>query len=164
MNQLCENGIYQNDGICHSLKCKIINDNCVFIRWCVTSSGLKMTPLAEKCKYRGEVMEKTKSKIKETVDLENNNNDEIINDYSNDELIFKQEVFQEDKIDSIEIKKQLCKVIFIKNNKLMLNFQGYGIEIILDDNFDKINIGNEILVKYESEIGKADFKAYLAFE
>ena len=60
-----------------------------------------------------------------------------------------------------ELKEQLCKVCFIKDNKLALDFQNYGIEIVLDDNFDKSKIGKDILVKYKSDIGKSDFEVFI---
>jgi len=56
------------------------------------------------------------------------------------------------------IKEEICKVCFIKGDKLILDFKGYGIEIILDDNFDKYKIKNNINVKYKSDIGKPDFE------
>ena len=60
-----------------------------------------------------------------------------------------------------KINKQSCKVLLIKNNKLIVNFQGYGVEIILDDTFDKENIKDNIIVKYKSTIGKSDFQAFI---
>ena len=130
---LCENGIHLTDGVSHSLKCKIINDNCTFIRWCINDNCIKMTPLAIKCRHRGEIMkEKEIGKVKEQIDFKNN----IKN----------------------SIKEEVCKVCFIKGNKLILDFKGYGIEIILDDNFDKSKIKNNINVKYKSDIGKYDFE------
>jgi len=130
---LCENGIHLTDGVSHSLKCKIINDNCTFIRWCINDNCIKMTPLAIKCRHRGEIMkEKEIGKVKEQIDFKNN----IKN----------------------SIKEEVCKVCFIKGNKLILDFKGYGIEIILDDNFDKSKIKNNINVKYKSDIGKSDFE------
>jgi len=59
------------------------------------------------------------------------------------------------------IKEEICKVCFIKGNKLMLDFKGYGIEIILDDNFDTSKIKNNINVKYKSDIGKYDFEVFI---
>jgi len=138
---LCENGIHLFDGVCHSLKCNIINDNCTFIRWCVSDNCLKMTPLANKCKYRGEIVkEKEDNEIVKDVKL-------IVTEKENSKLI----------LNNI-IKEQVCKVCFIKGNKLMLDFKDYGIEIILDNNFDKFKLKNTIKVKYEGEIGNPDFK------
>jgi len=137
---LCENGIYLTDGVSHSLKCKIINDNCTFIRWCVNDNCLKMTPLANKCRYRGEIMKEKEIEIVKDVDLE-----------VKEQIDFKKNIKN-------SIKEEICKVCFIKDNKLMLDFKGYGIEIILDDNFDKSKIKNNINVKYKSDIGKYDFE------
>ena len=137
---LCENGIHLTDGVSHSLKCKIINDNCTFIRWCINDNCLKMTPLANKCKHRGEIMKEKETEIVKDIDIE-----------VKEEIDFKKNIKN-------NIKEEICKVCFIKGDKLILDFKGYGIEIILDDNFDKSKIKNNISVKYKSDIGKHDFE------
>jgi len=145
-NLLCENGVHISDGVCHSLKCKVINDNCTFIRWCTSDSCVKMTQLANKCRYRGDTMVK-KKEIVEVI------TEEIFKEDNTNDL--------EEVINKSEIKEEICKVCFIKKNKIMLDFKGYGIEVILRDDFDKFNIGKFITVNYKSDIGKSDFEVFI---
>lgn len=140
---LCENGVYQFDGIHHLLKCKVNNDNCTFVRWCIINSCLTMTDLAGKCKYRGDVMSKRKNK------------DEFINEDINrvveDDL--KEDFYSLPK--KSFPKTETCKVLWSKNGKIAVSFKGYGITI--DGETDQ----KTIEVKYESNIGKSDFKAFI---
>jgi len=138
---LCGNGVYQFDGIHHSLKCNINNDNCIFIRWCVADSCLTMTNLADKCKYRGDVM--VKKKQDEIEDIELTNKIEVNNkDGIKEEFIARQP----------KQKTETCRVLWSRNDKVAISFKGYGITI--DGNTDQ----KTIEVKYESEIGSPEFK------
>jgi hypothetical protein len=49
---LCENGTYLNNGVCHRLICNINNKDCCFIRWCITDRCLKMTGQWATCKNK----------------------------------------------------------------------------------------------------------------
>lgn len=49
-------------------------------------------------------------------------------------------------------KTETCKVFFTKNNKIIIDFKGYG--ITLEGTTDK----NTLKVQYKSDIGDPDFK------
>ena len=53
------------------------------------------------------------------------------------------------------LKTETCKVLWSKNGKIAVSFKGYGITI--DGETDQ----KTIEVKYESNIGKSDFKAFI---
>lgn len=74
----------------------------------------------------------------------------------------------EDKVMEIEIseenieglvipnsKIENCKVLWIKNSNMAIEFQGFGINV---DKIDDINSGDMIKIEFEGEIGKSNFK------
>jgi hypothetical protein len=59
-----------------------------------------------------------------------------------------------------DYKIEQCKVFFIKNNLIAIDFKGYGIQINIKDlNMDLID--KFIEVKYTSDIGKPDFHYWI---
>lgn len=61
-------------------------------------------------------------------------------------------------------KIENCKVIFIKDKSLVIDFKGYGINIKTHGIIDKDLIPKYIDVRYESDIGKPDFKYFPIFK
>lgn len=60
----------------------------------------------------------------------------------------------------VEVKTEICKIKYIKNNKVAVTFKGYGIMVDLGD----IEIDNNkktIAIQYTSDIGKSDFKYWI---
>ena len=52
-------------------------------------------------------------------------------------------------------KTETCKVLWSRSGKIAVSFKGYGI-VIKGETDEKL-----IEVKYESDIGKSDFKAFI---
>jgi hypothetical protein len=76
----------------------------------------------------------------------------------------KQVIEEKEKINDIQeinvikssnIKSKKCKVILVNNNKISIDFDCCGISLVTDKVF---KIGDIVEIKYESEIGKSDFK------
>jgi len=81
-------------------------------------------------------------KIKNNIEKDNNINLNIIND-SNEEY---------------------CKVLWLRDNTFAIDFKGYGISIQIENLLNRGKIKEYIKVKYESEIGKEDFKIFPIYE
>jgi hypothetical protein len=61
--------------------------------------------------------------------------------------------FQEEIVSNkIEIKTEICEVLWVKNNRIAINFKNYG--IIIDGITDK----KYLEVQYISDIGSPDFE------
>ena len=90
--------------------------------------------------------------------------DSIIEDEDNIEL---KEQYEEDNIESVEEFKdwkiETCKVIFIKDKSLVIDFKGYGINIKTHGLIDKDLICDYVDVKYIGEMGEDIFEYHLIF-
>ena len=63
----------------------------------------------------------------------------------------------------IELKSEICKVLWIKNKSFAIDFKDHGISINTEHLLDKEKIGDFIEVKYEFDIGSPDFKLFPVF-
>jgi len=144
-NNLCEHGTLIQNGLDVKLQCNISNFNCSFIRWCSQSSCLKMRNTYVNCNGRRiDMTEKTTEKEKS------------INTEKNENIELKKEVITENnpKKNTQKSKKEKCKVLWIKNNKIAFNFKGFGISHEVKD-----DIKSEFIeVEYTGEIGNKNFK------
>jgi len=81
--------------------------------------------------------------------IENNNEDEVIEE--NDKVIIN---IIEKEIIKPQLKSEICKVIWIRDEMFAISFKDYGLTVlgIIDKSKESVEI------KYEGEIGKSDFK------
>lgn len=93
---------------------------------------------------------------------ENNyNTDDLIEIEDDTEDIIEENI--EIKEPKIELKSEICKVIWVKNKSFAIDFKDHGISINVEHFLDKEKIGEFIEVKYESDIGLPDFKLFPVF-
>lgn len=57
---------------------------------------------------------------------------------------------------NIKSNTKECPVILIRENGLVVNFDGHGLLLKIDNT--NVKIGDFVTVEYQSEIGKPDFK------
>lgn len=85
----------------------------------------------------------------------------------NEDNIDLKEQYEESNIESVEEFKdwkiETCKVIFIKDKSLVIDFKGHGINIKTHGLIDKDLICDYIDVKYIGEIGEDIFEYHLIF-
>jgi hypothetical protein len=77
----------------------------------------------------------------------------IDNSIINADKPVEKDVVIEKKIDTIETKTKVCKIIFTNNAFTAVDFNGYGLEIPCVDKDAK-----EVEVKYTGDIGQLDFE------
>jgi len=82
--------------------------------------------------------------------MEQKDNIELI---SNIKIIEENDIIEKEIIKP-QLKKEICKVLWIKNEIFAISFKDYG--LTLSGGIDKQKEFVEI--KYEGEIGKSDFK------
>ena len=63
-----------------------------------------------------------------------------------------------------KLKEEVCNVLYVKDKMFAISFQGNGISIHTEHLIDKEKIKDFIIVKYEGEIGKSNFKLYPVYE
>jgi len=149
MGKLCEFGVYNQNGIEHSLMCSKMNYNCGFIRFCTTEKCLKMLPKYKECRWRYKDMAKEIEK------------EEII---EKEELIVSKEETKETKEvketprqkKAVKINKKECLVLFVRNNKTFIKFdEDNSLEVKFKDG-DKSD--NLIELEYKGTFGSKDFE------
>ena len=91
------------------------------------------------------------------------NEDKIEDTDKNDIEIINIEKVKDEKV-VLKLREEICKVVWVKYNFFGVDFKGYGITFSLDYGYLVDNIKDNIKIKYESEIGKEDFKAYPMFK
>jgi hypothetical protein len=94
-----------------------------------------------------------KKKKKKIIETENNTNEVTIDYIANDDF---DEVYDDYMIER-------CEVISIKDNSLIINFKGHGINIRTSGVIDRDLIQSFIDVKYKSDIGLIDFEYHPIF-
>jgi len=110
-------------------------------------------------------MSKNKRKI---YNFENNTDEVFIDLPQEDNLDFIEEDNLIEEDDFIEEKKEdekieRCKVVFIKDKNFIIDFKGYGINIVTYGLIDKDLIHTYIDVKYKGDIGESGFEYFPIF-
>lgn len=112
------------------LLCIKDSQTCWCYRWCSTEQRIKMTDGYVNCKKRvGENMKDNKPKQEVKVEKELISKPNTITNY------------------------EICKVVLVKNNEIYFNLSDCGLKYEF-----VANVGDNIKVEFESQIGKGDFK------
>lgn len=130
---LCEYSKDISSGININLLCSLTNQTCAYYRYCSTEQRIKMTDKYTLCRMRGENMKDNKPKL----------------DVKQEVKVEKETISNTDNITNYEI----CKVILVKNNEIYFNLSDCGLKYEFT-----ANVGDNIRIEFESQIGKADFK------
>ena len=165
-NLTCQYCFDNSNGITQRALCRITNENCGRVRICQTKQFLVMTDgyYRDGCAILNDYKLKVGENMEENVQNENIYQEKIIKQFHED--------FSEDKSDeNIKLEEtsfltQNCKIRSIVGSTLYIEFIQNNDMYVLPLNLtssktSKIISKKEITIKYESELGKENFKYFL---
>lgn len=135
----CDNGSFEHSLIEIKSKCFTDDLPCVNLRYCIQEKCIKHITNFKICKNYPKEVSMPKKKIEDIEILETK---EIIELENNKEVFTKK-----------------CNIVSVVNNKYIIDFEGFGISL---DCANPDKSLKSIIVNYESEIGKPDFKIYIS--
>lgn len=161
MNKLCEYSILKEDNINKCLECSKLKNPCGYYRWCNTDMCIKMIPSYLDCNIRRHYMgDKTENKSvsNNLLNIETSKSEDIIiQDNKEQDIVVENNKQNKSKNNFSNNKSKKCNVVKMKKGYI-INFDGIGLSIEDNKFIDKLKDKNEIIVIYQGEIGKEDFK------